>query len=288
MALMLEFRVLSILKNKITYLFLIFIISHSTLIAQEEEKDWTEEEEKSPLFFGGVNIGAFFSNSNSAIIYTGASNITPYGIDYILNIPQYKSTFDTYFKYPYALAETPLSPTYSPALDIGLHAGVNLNKMSAIYIDINIAKLKYKQFFTMEINDPLSQSPEPTYEQLPVLGEEQRFNLNLGTQLSLYNDEKSNFYWAFFGNFNSTKLVRNYIVINNREYEILHTSPQQPNVKPGGIGYGAGTGLGFKYKLTSNFVVDLAYNLYYTKTKMNDDIQPFGIHHGLLLRVIWN
>lgn len=277
------------MNSKTTYILLIFTFFSANLFAQEEEEDWTEKEDKTPLFFGGVNVGAFFANNNTSTIYTGGYDITPFGVDYILNLPHYKPSFDTYFKYPYAVAELPLSPAYKIALDIGLHAGINVDKMTAIYVDINSSQIKYEQFFTVAIEDPLNQSVDPTYEQLPILGEEKRFNLNLGTQLSLYNEENTNLYWALFGNFNSVKLERNYIVINNREYEIHHmVASQQSNSKPGGIGYGAGTGLGFKYKLTTRVAVDFNYNLYYIKTNMTTEIQPFGLHNGLMLRVIWN
>lgn len=272
--------------KKIAYIFLLLILCNATLFAQEE--DWTDEEEKTSVFFGGINVGAFFANKNTAIIYTGSSDVTPYGINYIFNIPQYKLIFDQYFQYPYEVVELPQSPSYKVALDIGLHAGAKLNKMTSIYIDINTSQLKYEQFFTVAIDDPSSRSPEPIYEKLPIIGEEKRLNINLGTQLSIYQNERSNLYWSLFGNFNNVKLERNYIVVNNVEYEIKHTNPTEPNVQPGGVGFGGGTGLGFKFSLTDNILIDFTYNLYYTKVNMSKTIQPYGIQHGLLFRILWN
>ncbi|MCO6498864.1 MAG: hypothetical protein J5I47_00620 [Vicingus serpentipes] len=276
--------------NKIVLLSLLsLLILTPNLWAQEEDyEDWSKDETKKSLFFGGINVGGFFANKNTAIIYTGNPSATPYGISYILSIPSYKTIFDTYFQHPYAISEFPQNPSYSTALDIGVHAGMNIGDAAAIYIDINTSQLKYEQTFTMAIDDPLNKSPEPTYEQIPILGEEKRFNLNLGTQLNFYTAESSLAYFALFGNFNSTKMERNYIVINNREYNIIHNAAQQPSDNPGGIGYGAGTGLGFKYNLTENLLLDLNYNLYYTKINMNSNLNPFGMHHGIMLRVIWN
>jgi len=276
-------------KTALLYLLSFFFIS-SNLWAQEEDyEDWTKEEsKKKSLFFAGINIGGLFANNNTAVIYSGSPAATPYGINYILSIPTYKTTFDAYFQHPYTVSEFPQSPGYSTALDIGVHAGINIGNEAAIYIDINTAQLKYEQTFTIAIDNPLNKSPEPTYEQIPIFGKEKRFNLNLGTQLNLYNGENSLAYFALFGNFNSVKLERNYIVINNQEYIISHNSAQQSGGNPGGIGYGGGTGLGFKYNLTENLILDLNYNLYYTKINMNDNLNPFAMHHGLMLRVIWN
>lgn len=274
------------MKSK-TVIFLILAICNSSLFAQ----DWADEEEEessSGTFFVGVNVGAFFPDNNTAIIYTGSTSVTPYSINYILSNPYNKTTFDTYFKYPYEISELPQNPSYKTALDIGLHAGINIGGGNTIYIDLNSSTLNYEQSFTIEINDPNNQSVDPTYEQFPIIGKEKRFNLNLGTQLSLLNVDKTTIYWAFFGNFNSIKLEKNYIIINGREYPITHSSPQQPSVQPGGVGYGGGTGTGLKYRLTEKVLVDFTYNLYYIKTTMNDNIQGFGINHGLTFRLIWN
>ena len=279
--------------NKLLQLLSIFVAFHLSSFAQEnsdwadEKKDWTNEENTSSKFFVGINAGALFANSNTASIYTGASNITPYGIDYILNVPNYKMVFDTYFQYPYAVSELPQNPAYKTAFDIGLHAGMNLGGGNTIFMDLNTSKVKFEQSFTMEIKDPNNQLVEPNYEQFPIIGEEERFNFNLGTQLSLLNKEKTNIYWSIFGNFNSIKFKRNYIVIDGKEYEIIHSNAQLTTPEPGGIGFGAGSGLGFKYKLTDRITLDLTYNLYYIKTKMNDNIQDFGINNGVLLRLIW-
>ena len=193
-----------------------------------------------------------------------------------------------YFKYNYAVEEIPQNPTYKTAFNIGLHAGVYVSKINTIYIDINYASLKFEQNFTIAIDDPVNQSIQPTYEQFPIFGKEKRININLGTQLSLYNESKTNLYWSIFGNFNSIELERNYIIINGREYEIIHSNPQLPYVAPGGVGYGLGSGLGIKNKLTDNIKADLTYNLYYIKTKMNQNIQGFGMSHGIMVRLIWN
>ena len=283
---------------KALYILLVITIFNSSMIAQDwtdgnnsnDEKDWANEpnENAPPLFFVGINFGMLFANNNTAAIYTGSSNVTPYGIDYILSIPSYKTTFDTYFQYPYYVSELPQNPSYKSTLDIGLHAGINIGKGSTIYLDVNSSNLNFEQFFTIAIDDPTNKSPEPTYEQFPIIGKEKRINFNLGTQLALLNKNKTTIYWSAFGNFNSIKLDRNYIIINNQEYEIIHSNPQLPDVPPGRIGFGGGSGPGIKYRLTDRILADLTYSLYYIKTRMNDNVQGFGINHGIALRLIWN
>lgn len=66
----------------------------------------------------------------------------------------------------------------------------------------------------MAIDDPYNQMPGPTYKQYAIIGEEERYHINLGTQLSFFNGESSNAYFSFFANLNNVRLKRNYIVIN--------------------------------------------------------------------------
>jgi len=257
--------------------------------SNEQTKDWADKKDKtSSLFFIGLNVGGYFPNSNTAIIYTGTNDVTDYGINYILNVPQYKPLFDAYFQYPYSVEELPLNPTYKAAFNLGLHTGINLGRGHAIFLDINTSNLSYEQSFTIAIDDPKNKSVDPTYQQIPIIGNEKRFNSNLGLQLSLFNKNQMNFYWSIFGNFNKINLERNYIVINNQEYEIHHRGSDRANAPIGGVGFGGGSGLGFKYNLTDRIWIDLTYNYHYNKSKIDDDFQSYGSHHGILFRVIWN
>ena len=261
-------------------LLLLFIISINLghFYAQDDE---------SGSFFIGINAGGFLANKQTAIMYTGASNITSYGIESLFANINNKPIFDLYFQYPYQIVELPVTWSYLPALDLGAHLGVKLGGGSAVYLDANFTNLNFENFFTVAIEDPNNMSPDPTYEQIPLFGEEKRLNINLGLQFSLYNENKVNWYFALFGNLNSTRLEKNYFVINGRQYFILHTNYGQPNTQPGGIGFGMGSGTGVKYKFNDKFTFDLNYNLYYAKTKMNEDFAPFGIHHGIVFRIIW-
>jgi len=243
--------------------------------------------QESGSVFAGVNVGGFFANKNTAIMYTGASNITSYGIENQFANTFNKPIFDEYFQYPYTIAELSQTWSYQVAMDVGGHAGVNLGEGNAFYVDVNFSNLVFENFFTVAIEDPNNQSPDPTYEQIPLFGEEKRMNINLGLQFSLYNEGNLNVYFPVFGNINSARLMKNYFVINGRQYFITHVVPGQPNVNPGGVGFGGGSGLGAKYKFNDKFTFDLAYSLYYTKTKMKDDFAPWGVHNGVVLRIIW-
>ena len=250
-------------------------------------KDWADKKDKMPSFFVGVNVGTFFANNNTAALYDGSEKFTPYGVNYILTRPANYSVFLNYFNQNYTLEELPQNPSYSIALDLGLHAGFHLGSISSIFVDINLSNLAVKDVFTVLIDDPNNRAIEPIYEQIPIYGEEKRININLGNQLNFFNKNNTTLYWSLFGNFNTIQLERNYFVIDNKEYEIAHITALQPDVKPNGIGYGVGTGLGFKYQLAPQVKTDLTYNFYYIKTRINDNLNEFGSNNGIKLRIIW-
>ncbi len=270
--------------KKITLLLIaVFCLMSLSSSAQE----WEDEEEDSAYFFIGVNLGVHFANNETSVIYSGTPAATPFGINYVLGLPINQQALNNYFKYPYEVAEFPIEHRYKTTVEIGINAGIQINRDIAIYIDFNSVQLKYEQFFTVAIDDPNNQSVQPNFERIPIIGEENRFNLNLGTQLSYYNEGNTNAYFSLFGNVNDVELRRNYIVIDGNNYNLFHRVNDNPALKVGGIGYGGGAGLGLKFNISENILADLNYNLYYSKINMTEDLQPFAYHHTLGIRVLW-
>lgn len=248
-----------------------------------------EELEDTVKFSFGINFGAYFSNNKTVEIYSGRPDITPFNIPFVLSQPFNQQAIRDYFMFDYYIAEYPIETRYRTASEIGGHIEYYLSKVIDLYLDVNITQLKFEQFFTVGIIEPNNGRIDgDRLEQIPLFGEENRFHLNLGAQFSIYHDEYSNFYFSLFGSLNNTQMRRNYFVINNVEYEIFHVALDRPNQRLGGIGYGGGTGLGFKYKIMDHLTTDFYYNLSYAQTNLSEAFQPFGFNHGLGIRIIWH
>lgn len=285
------------------YLFLILFIGLSTLsFAQYEEDDEQENQEEESIrgtVFFGLNIGAFKANNKTSQIYKG--NVTDYGVNFYFNNIFYQPELDQHFIYNYRISSfNPETIRYRTTYNVGGHGGINLDESIAIYADINIIKLKVENFVTVEIDNP----NDPTLtgnaqlEQVPIFGEESRTNLNLGIQAAFYDEGPIKAYVNLFGNVNNTRLEKNFFVINNKTYPIIHnalvngTTPNgqvnfQQSVPPGGVGYGGGTGLGVKYKFNDKFTFDANYYGIYTRTRMNATFKPFGLNHAIVARILW-
>lgn len=277
-----------VLRKSLAMLIVSLLIVSSSM-AQE---DYEEEKLDSSRFSFGINFGAHFANNNTANIYSGSPSVTAYGIDFVINQPINQQELQQYFRTTeYRVEEYPVEPIYRTASEIGLHFAYAFDSSFAnsIFIDVNIAQLKFEQFFTIGYEDPNNQSIDPTtFERFPLFGEENRFHINLGVQLSLYQSESSNTYFSAFGNVNNVEMRRNYFLINNKEYDIFHRNINRPDQRLGGFGFGGGAGLGFKFKLTEQLLADFYYNAYYTQINLKEDLQPYGVHHAVGLRIIWN
>ncbi len=269
------------MRKKFSFFLIALIAVHFSGYSQDEPQ------KKGSRFTAGIQMGAFFANDNTAHFYSGTPDITNYGINWTLGLQFYKQRFDNYFVHPYYIAEFPFEPVYEPAIEVGLHLGFEINDEISLFADLNSVRLNYKQFFTMAIDDPSNQSVEPNYERIPIVGKENRFYLNLGTQINCYEDGSSKLYWSLFGSLNDLEVKSNYFTINGIRYDILHPVNDDFNVKPGGIGYGGGTGLGYKFSVANQLNLDIYYNLHYSKTRLNDDLEKFGIAHSVGLRITW-
>ena len=277
------------MKCKLLFsLFTCIVISFVAKAQDDYDYDYEEEVEDSSRFSFGINFGAYFSNHKTAEIYSGRPSVTPFNIPFVFAQPFNQQALRDYFRYDFYIAEYPLETRYRTASEIGIHIEYNLSNVIDLYADVNITQLNFEQFLTVGIVEPNTGRLDDTFEQIPLFGEENRFHLNLGAQISMYHDEYSNFYFALFGSLNNTQMRRNYFVINNREYEIFHVAIDRPNQRLGGIGYGGGTGLGFKYKIMDHLTTDFYYNLSYAQTNLNEAFQPYGFNHGLGIRIIWH
>ena len=194
----------------------------------------------------GLNGGAFFANKNTAMMYSGGNNFSIYGIEWAFQNQYYKPDLDNYFQYPYEIVELPEGMTYRPSLDLGIIAGFNMDESAGLFIEMNVAQLKVQDVFVVEINNPNNTNPGDQYEQIPIFGEEQRLNINAGLRFRVFENNGLTGFVPLYLNVNAVQLKRNYVYINNRQYNIVPNIQGYTVDMPGGTGVGGGSGFGDK------------------------------------------
>lgn len=269
------------MMKKLTYLLFLIIVATLNIRAQDEEIPDNKG------MFMSLGLGGYFANSNTAVIYDGVSKYSLIGIGYYFTIEPYKTQFEEYFRYPYEIVELPQDLKYRPGREISWQLGYRFQDGSAFYAEANFAQLNIEDAFVIAIDDPNRKSPEKLLQQIPILGKEQRLNINTGFHIPFIHEKGFTAYIPLFANINSTKLESNYFVINNQQYQIVHNFPGVTNTRIGGMGYGGGSGIGVKMKFNKSFSLDVGYNLIYSRIRMTDELKPFGMHHSLLAKIVW-
>ncbi|MEQ8909604.1 MAG: hypothetical protein RIC95_10460 [Vicingaceae bacterium] len=268
-------------------LFFLLCLSFSSFA----QKNWYEQEEEKKKdtnrFTIGVNLAAYFPNQNTAVLYNGSPNVTNYGVEFVFAQQVYQQRFNDYFQHPYEVVEYPLDPRYQTGFELGLHLGYKfLPRFNGIF-DFNLTQLDYERTFTVAIQDPNNGIPGPTYQQFPIIGEENRFFLNLGTQYEYFQAESSAAYLAVFAHANNIQMQDNYFVVNDQQYNIFHFNPNTSNQRAGGNAVGFGGGTGYKFKVYDRWWGELMYNFYYSEIQLTELITEKGLQHSAGIRVYW-
>jgi hypothetical protein len=236
--------------------------------------------------FVGLGAGAHMANKKTAMMYSGGSNFTAFGISNIFSNPQIKPELDSYFQYDYSIVELPEGMRYRPSVEVGAMAGYRTETGTVFYLESNFSNLRIEDVFVVEVKNPNTGGQYPL-EQIPLFGFERRVNINAGFQVNIAESGGAQVYWPLFANMNSVRVDKNYFVINNKQYFISHVVPGFPNQKPGGMGFGGGSGLGVRYPIDSRITADFSYNLLYSRIRMTEQFREWGVHHSVMVKIIW-
>jgi hypothetical protein len=237
----------------------------------------------------GMNIGGYFANKNTAQMYSGGSNFSLFGVEWAFNNPFYKPDIDNYFQYPYDIVELPQDMTYRPALDFGFVAGYNKDNSAGVFIEANVSQINIQDAFVVQINNPNNTNPGGLYESVLIFGEEQRLNINLGGKFEVFEKNGLQGFIPLYANINAIKLSKNYFVLNNRQYPIVHNIQGFTNERPGGMGFGGGSGFGVRYGFNDKISFELNYKIMYSKITMIKSIGfiEWGIQQAIGVSILW-
>ena len=237
----------------------------------------------------GINGGGHIANKKTSVQYNGFYN--SYGVTNIFNRPENRTIFDQFFQYPYSIETSLNAIKYSPGTEIGFHIGKQKRK-SKIYVDINFADLKVQDVVTIAVDDPNNQSVDPTYIPISLIGKEKRNMINLGVIKTVYEESNFSLLNPIFIQVLEVRLKENYIIVDNKQYNIIHNSGtllnQNLGNSPGGYGFGIGSGLVFNYFMNKDLSFDFGYHIQFSKTNFSENLSPWGIQHSLFARIVMN
>jgi hypothetical protein len=167
--------------------------------------------------------------------------------------------------------------SYGPNMSVGFYARFNQNARSAWFVQFNYQKLKANDVFFLNLDVPSGFSFDKTYLQCPIIGQEERTNIDFGYMRNYPINETMDFLLETGLNFSNTKVLKNMILIEDLEYSIKYVGnhPDGPystnntyEIRQGGIGIGAFIGSGVMLKFNENISLDPIASLYWSQTNL--------------------
>lgn len=250
----------------------------------------------------GINIGAYKANKHTAIRYDGAD--VEYA-DYNLDVAYYhglapNNSFSVYERvkqsygdldwYPAADAY-PGDMRYNFGLDLGIHLGYKTDVSNSIFLDANFSTISLNDALIIEVDDPNTPSSEADLRVEALTGRERRLTINPGLHFGMGDNPDATPYIQVGPNVTWVRVEKNSMVIQEKEYILTQFNRNQNSIYSvadyGGIGFGGFLGLGYRYRLSDQFVVDFGYTAIMAKIGMGPEFnRAFKLQNVLYLRVL--
>jgi hypothetical protein len=290
-------------KSKILVLIGLIVFTHQIMMSQisvrslfdskrsfvYEDEDLEEEDSIRGLFYG-LNIGAYFGNAETAGLYNGSGSFEGFvneaaeiqwfsveeriGINspFINDIRDIK-TFYNAEGYIFPYDSYPTNMRYNPAMYVGLQLKYNFNRYAALVFNLNALRLKAIGQFSMQfIGTPLLQNAQNDVRLFSIVGEEQRFNINLGYRQGWMMGDFSNFYIQLGGSMLGTKWTKNYVLVADRSFDLVTNVPvigqtAMQAQQAARVGFGAYTSVGVEFWL-GKYSFDLSFGFSRDQVKL--------------------
>lgn len=271
-----------------------------TLILFVAGKGSAQQEDKYSGWTFGLNFGLYYPSGYTANYYNG-SDFNENKASWVLgNYYWYQEIFnkldaaDTIF---IADGGLPMNMHYKTALNPGLFGEFRFNKNYSLSFEFNYLKLKANDAISIEV-DPKPYATNPDLRLYPVKGLEERVYFNLALK-RFFDSEKDNvMYFVLAGiNVNNTKVLKNAIYIEGKEYSLINiygkqnyvpnTGMQTFSVYEGGIGFGLVAGGGASITFDNGIILEPGITANWTRINL-EGYKKFTPGIGIYVRFILN
>ncbi|MBM3448089.1 MAG: hypothetical protein FJX90_03165 [Bacteroidetes bacterium] len=255
----------------------IFLFLPLSLLAQEERHG----------FRFGLNMGMYFPSKISANYYNGSAQysfsdpneVRMYSIEERLRLtPQTIATITNAYNasgFHFNYDSYPAAMRYNGAFQMGVQVAFDVNNASCFFMNLNACKVKTVDRFTIVLEGTTQQqNMQEDIRLFQIVGNEQRFNANLGYRTGWALEGNGLFFVQGGGSLLGTKVVSNQVFIANQTYDLI-IGAQNPNqivnyIPRTGIGFGYFIGTGFFLPLGNQFA-ELSINLSKDKMLLNNN-----------------
>lgn len=252
----------------------------------------------------GINVGGYKANKHTTIRYDGADvEYSNYNLDveyyYGLSSTNTNSVYNR-VKQSYgdldwepSVDAYPTDMRYNIGLDLGVHLGYFSSETTIFFVDANFANIKVNDALTITVDDPNTQTTQNDIRVESLTGEERRLTVNPGVQFLVGESADASPYISFGPNLTWTRVDKNSMIIQGNEYVLTQYSRNSNNIYSvadfGGIGFGGFAGVGYRYRLRDQIVLDFGYTGMFTKIGLGPDFnKAFKLQSSFYMRIMWS
>jgi hypothetical protein len=223
----------------------------------------------------GINIGGYFANASTANYYNGSGE---HSVEAALNRPHNRdrliSNVDEIIS-SFEVGDLPQSMRYDPGLLIGFFGGFRFGRSFAVIGEFNYSRLTAADKFTI-ITDKYTSTSEPYRLLSDIYGVEERNELRLGFQYTLFTSSYIHPFIESGLNITNTKVIENRVNISGLQFNIREIRATYYQVRDYGIGFGVYTGMGLHMEVSDNFSFRLGGSVSLSQINLgdNNDIAP--------------
>ncbi|MBI5217921.1 MAG: hypothetical protein HY958_03210 [Bacteroidia bacterium] len=251
----------------------------------KSKNKWKSGQDMKGLFFGG-ETGAYFANKYTANYYNGT------GTNSIYNILNPNNTYYqtlirpvlNNYNYTYDSTSLPQNMKYDISFMVGFLARYHFSDRSALYFEMNTAKLKTTDVFMLK-TDSVTSFTDPVYVECGIYGYESRFEFNLCYYQVFGKNKIFNPFFVFGANLNNTQVKKNEIKIKTLTYSIMNPQNAMYHIQQGGIGYGLILGAGYQMNFNEKFTFDIGVDVGIKKINLGEN-QAFKPNPVFYIRII--
>ncbi|MFA6922710.1 MAG: hypothetical protein WC223_00510 [Bacteroidales bacterium] len=262
-------------KSAIIFLLSVFIFEANFCFSFDIRINKKDTTQKLSGFYMGVSFGSYFANKNTAGFYNGSgvNNLKAAIIGTPYNYQAIRQNFDgkDFFVDTNSL---PKNMKYDAAISVGFHIRKIFKNQISFFLESYYSKLKAADYITIVVDDHSTQISEPVIRKYPIIGQEERLDLNLGISKTFTN-KKINPYFEFGVNMNNVKVLKSEVQIEGLTYSIVSYNNAYYNISQGGIGFGLFAGTGLEMILNKKLFLNVGANFSYKKIHLGDNDKYF-------------
>lgn len=239
-------------------------------------------------WYFGINLGSYFASRKTANYYNGSGRINNLNNAIINNVTNHDSLVNRFgHEFYIDTSSLPQNMRYDPAINIGIHLRKMFRNQLSLFFEMNYSRLKTTNIAVIYVEDYSAGFMNPDYYQATLLGEEDRYDFNIGLSKEFLKKKISPF--ASFGiDMNNVKVVKSQVQVQGMVIDLESPYYAMYNVRQGGVGFGVFGCIGIDAKFGKNGMMNLGWNLSYKRINLTDESETPLFNSVIYVQILVN